>query len=122
MNIGALNRRIKIQEKSTTQETDYGTEVVTWTTHATVWADIKDLQLGTAKSSDNEETDNNIQINAGRTRIVIRYLSTVTSEMRIMLTDRSNKILQIVSGPVEIGQRDGMEIIAVSYTTEGNGG
>ena len=116
MNIGALNRRITIQEKSVTYDADYGTEIVTWVTHATVWANVQD-----ALPSKDESSANDIRINTGRTRIRIRYLSTVTSDMRIKLTDRSNKILQIVGGPAELGQRDGMEIMAESYTTAGDG-
>lgn len=116
MNIGSLNRRITIQKKSVTLDADYGTEIVTWVTHATVWANIQDVL-----PSKDESSDNDIRINTGRTRIRIRYLSTVTSAMRIKLTDRSNKILQIVGGPVEMGHRDGMEIMAESYTTAGDG-
>lgn len=114
MNIGALNRRITIQKKSVTRDTQYNTEIVTWVTHATVWASVQDVP-----ASRTESTQNAIKINAVRTKIIIRYLSTVTSDMRIMLTDRSNKILQIVGGPSEIGQRDGMEIIAENYSTAG---
>ena len=121
MNIGSLNRRITIQKKSVTLDADYGTEIVTWVTHATVWANVSDLTMGTSKNAESEERDSLLQINSIRTRIIIRYLSTVTSDMRIKLTDRSNRILQIVSGPVEIGQRDGMEIIVASYTTAGDG-
>ena len=114
MNIGALNRRITIQEKSVTRDTSYNTEVITWITHAVVWASVQDVP-----ASKTESTANAIRINAGRTKIIIRYLSTVTSDMRIKLTDRSNRILQIVGGPSEIGRREGMEITAETYTTAG---
>lgn len=116
MNIGSLNRRITIQKKSVTLDADYGTEIITWVTHTTVWANVKAVQ-----PSKDESSSNDIRINAGLTRIRIYYLATVTSDMRIKLTDRSNKILQIVGGPVEIGHRDGMEIMAESYTTAGDG-
>lgn len=115
LNIGALNRRITIQKKSVTYDSDYGTEVITWITHATVWANIQD-----ALPSKDESSANDIKINTGRTRIRIRYLSTVTSDMRIKLTDRSDKILQIVGGPAELGRRDGMEMMAEYYTTAGD--
>lgn len=117
MNIGSLNRRITIQKKSVTRDAQYNTEVITWVTHATVWANVQDVL-----PSKDESSDNDIRINTGRTRIRIRYLSTVTSDMRIKLTDRSDKILQIIGGPAEMGQRDGMEIMAESYTTTGDGG
>lgn len=116
MNIASLDRRITIQKKSVTRDPDYNTEIITWVKHASVAANIQDVWPSKAESA-----DNNIQINSGRTRIRIRYLSTVTSDMRIMLTDRSNKILQIIGGPAEMGRRDGMEIMAEAYTTAGDG-
>lgn len=125
MNVGLLNRRIKIQKKSTTNEAEYGTEVITWITHATVWANVQDVLPSRSESSESgmRSADGLVKIrtSTGLTRIRIRYLATVTSDMRIMLTDRSNKILQIVSGPAEMGQREGMEIMAESYTTAGDG-
>jgi SPP1 family predicted phage head-tail adaptor len=111
---GLFNRRITIQKKSTTKNADYGTEVITWVTHATVWASVVDIL-----PSKTESTPNNIRINSVRTKIIIRYLSTVTSDMRIKLTDRDDEILQIIGGPSEIGRRDGMEIMAETYSTAG---
>lgn len=117
MNIGALRRRITIQKKSVTQETAFGTEVITWLKHADVWASVNDTPLKTSAASDSEQRGKLIAYNTTRTTIRIRYLSTVTSDMRILLTDRSNKIMQIVSGPIELGNRDGMEFVVVEYTS-----
>lgn len=117
MNIGRLDQRIRLDTKSVTQETAFGTEVVTWGTHATVWAEVKD-----ELPSKSEAVKEGLRVATKRTRIRIRYLSTVTSAMRVVLLDRSNAVLQIIAPPAEIGRKEYMELMCEEYSTAGTGG
>lgn len=112
-----LNRRIRIESKSATQETAFGTETVTWGTHATVWAEVRD-----ELPSKSEAVKEGLRVATKRIRIRIRYLATVTSDMRIVLLDRGNAVLQLVAPPAEIGRKEYMELMCENYTTAGTGG
>lgn len=114
MNAGTLDRRIRIDNKSVTVDADYGTETVTWATFATVWANVQDVLPSKAESQ-----GQGIRIAERPTRIRIRYMAGITSAMRIVLIDRADRVLQIVSGPAELGRREGIELIAENYSTAG---
>lgn len=107
MNIGPLNHRARIEYKAVTRDATYGTEVVTWTTLATRWCSINDMlpRRGEAVSSD-------LAINVNRSRIRMRYCTDIDSSMRFAITRGTEKTYQIVSGPGEIGNKDGVEFIA----------
>lgn len=117
MNIGKFDQRIRIESKSATQETAFGTETVTWGTHATVWAEIRD-----ELPSKSEAVKQGLRVATKRIRIRIWYLSTVTSAMRVVLLDRSNATLQIIAPPAEIGRKKYMELVCEEYSTAGIGG
>jgi len=75
MRAGNLRHRITIEQKTLARDT-YGGEVVTWTTFATVWADIQPLngrELIAAQAVQSEITG----------KIFIRYLPGVTAGMRV---------------------------------------
>lgn len=115
MNIGRLDRRIRIEQNSGTQETAYGTTSASWTTFATVWAQVQDVLPSKAESQ-----GDGVRIENKPARIRIRYLSGLTAAMRVIDIDRGNRELRIVSGPAELGRKDGMEFMAEEYTTQGN--
>lgn len=106
MQAGRLDRRIIIQEDTPTQDT-YGDETSTWSTFATVWANVK--------SKSGKEYFNSDQVVAERSRIFkIRYLPGVNEQMRISY-DSNFYDIQTVS---EIGRKEGMEIIATVNNPE----
>jgi head-tail adaptor len=49
-------------------------------------------------------------------RIRMRYLAGITADMRVIV---GNRTMHIVSGPAEIGRREGIELIAQQYSSEG---
>jgi SPP1 family predicted phage head-tail adaptor len=113
MEIGRLNERVRIERKSVSQDASYGTEVVTWTTLATVWANVEDVLPSRA------ENTRGIRIENRPARVRMRYRTDVTSDMRLVMMDRASLVMQIVSGPAQIGRRHGLELMAESYTTAG---
>jgi len=109
--IGKLDRRILIERKAVTQDA-YGAEVVSWSTLATVWGSALD-DLGS--KSGMEKNREGIRVLEKLTRVVIRYRSDITSNMRIVLVDRS-RVMQIVS-IAEVGRREGTELMCMEFST-----
>lgn len=109
---GALDRRIAIDTKSVTRNPDYGTEVVSWTTLATVWASVEDVAKTTPGGG--EDVKLNERVVTLPVQIRLRYRSDLRTDMRVRLLDR-NRTLQIVS-IAEIGRRDGLMLVCEEYS------
>lgn len=115
MNIGTLDQRIRLEVKSVAVDPDYGTQTITWTTFATVWANVQDVLPSRA-----EKEGGGVRIENKPARIRMRYLAGVTSDMRVILLDRGNRELRIVSGPAELGRKEAIEVMAEESTTQGD--
>ncbi|MFA5900347.1 MAG: phage head closure protein [Hyphomicrobium sp.] len=113
MKSAKLDQRIRIDSKQVTTDANYGTQTVTWATFATVWAWVQDVLPSKAESQ-----SNGLLLSKRPARIRIRYLAGITTDMRVVLLDRGNRVLQIVSGPAELGRKEGIEIMAEQYTTD----
>jgi head-tail adaptor len=50
---------------------------------------------------------------------LVRYDDGITAMMRIVMLDRDDRILQIVTKPAEIGRREAMEFTAEDYSENG---
>lgn len=113
MQLPPLDQRIRLEVSQTAPDASYGTPVQTWVEFATVWANVQDMLPSKAESQ-----VGGLTVARQQTRVRIRYLAGVLPDMRIIQLDRSNRILQIISGPAELGRQDGMELMAEQYTTE----
>jgi SPP1 family predicted phage head-tail adaptor len=113
MNPGSFDRRIRIEYMQVTQETDYGTQVPTWLPLCQLAANIKE-----ELPSKGEVVANGLKIARRTARIRTRYVSGITSDMRVVLLDRDNRLLQILTQPVELGRKAGLEFMVVDYTTQ----
>jgi head-tail adaptor len=102
MNIGPLNREIEFQYRAVTQESEYNTDVVTWTA---VDADQQFANIQDVMPSSGAESivNQGLEIAINRTRIRTRWRDDITSAHRIKITYPSVRYLQIVIGPSEIG-------------------
>jgi SPP1 family predicted phage head-tail adaptor len=76
MRPGLLNRRVVVQQQSTTQDA-IGQPVLTWTTFATLWADIR-------HSSGVESIKADALTSTVRASIRVRYTRTITTGMRVV--------------------------------------
>lgn len=108
---GKLDRRITFEERQAVQNATYGTQEITWHDVATVWAEVQDILPSRA-----EGVESNINLSRRPCRVRIRFREDLTSDMRI---DFNGRKLRIVSGPVEMGRREGLELVAEELTTEG---
>jgi len=112
---GRFDRRITIQRKSTTQDATYGTEVVTWVTHCSAWAQLLDQLPSKA-----EGNAGGIDIAARPVRVRMRYQAGITSDMRFTLADRGTRTYRLLTQPAEIGgRRSYLEFMAEELTTSG---
>lgn len=116
MEAGRLDQRLRFERKVITQDASYGTELITWTAVATVWAHVQEVL-----PSKGESQAEGIRIAERPARIRLRYRSDITADMRIVYINRANRLMKIISPPVELGRRDGLEIMAADYSTEGQG-
>lgn len=112
MTPGPLDRRITIQQKTVTQDPDYGTEVTSWTTFASrIAAQVKD-----ALPSKSESVQQGIRVATRPARVRIRYRSGITSDMRVVVHGATDRTMQIVGGPAEIGRREWTELVCEEYS------
>ena len=87
LQIGKMDRRIVIQERTETTDS-YNASVVTYSTFATVWADMRD-------TPGNEAYESEQLVPVRLTTFIIRYLDGVTETMRIAFDDRYYDIVSI---------------------------
>jgi head-tail adaptor len=116
--IGAMNREVEIRQRTRAQSTTDGSYTDTWTTLATVWAEVQDILAGKA-----ERIANDIDMSRRPSRVRFYWREDVTTEMRFRVLGRSTgeatRDMRIISGPAELGFRDRVEFIAEDVTTEG---
>lgn len=108
---GRLNRRITILQPGSTMEGVFRTDEKGWVPLATVWADVQDML-----PSRGDRLAEGVDIARKPCRVRIRYRADVTSGMRLRIRGDEYRI---VAGPVELGLREGMEIMAEHVAPEG---
>jgi SPP1 family predicted phage head-tail adaptor len=106
-----LDRRITFQREVPSTDFD-GAGSSSWETVATVSANVQDVL-----PSRGERMAEVVNIASRPARVRIRYRSDITADMRILYDAR---VMQIVSGPAELGRREGIELLATDYSTSGN--
>ena len=112
LDAGSLDRQVEIQ--AFTRAT--GVRAAgkgTWATIAdgTVWASVHDML-----PSRSEGIGEGIEISRRPARVRMRYRDDITSAHRLKM---GNRIMKIVAGPAEIGRCDGIELMVVEYSDEG---
>jgi len=108
MRSGKLNTVCLVQQKSTSVDDDYGTQIETWTEFARVWCEKVDML-----PSRSEAVTNQLNVNTNQSRIRMKFRSDIDSTMRFLI---GTMIYQIVSGPAEIGHKDLIEFVAERYS------
>ncbi len=90
------------------------TPIADWTVFTTAWAEVQDYLPRQA-----ERVADVINLAARPTRISTLYLNGITSAMRVRIGGVGGRILQIIVGPAELGNREGMEFVAQETSTIG---
>ena len=107
-----LNDRVLIEYKEITQDATYGTDIVTWTELDTVWANVEDVL-----PSRSEAVRQGLKLARNQTRIRYIHRTDVDSSMRATVLRSVNRVLQIVGGPAEVGNKEYSEIMCESYSS-----
>jgi head-tail adaptor len=48
--------------------------------------------------------------------VQMHYYASINATMRVVMLDRDNRLLQIVSVPAELGRRQGLEFMCEAYS------
>jgi head-tail adaptor len=115
MNPGRLDRRIRIEAPTVTKEAIYGSPSISWAPFATLSANIQEVLPSQA-----EHNVQGLRIAARRARVRTRYVADITSDMRVVYLDRGNRLMKILTPPVELGRREGLEFMVADYSTQGD--
>jgi SPP1 family predicted phage head-tail adaptor len=110
--IGELDRRITIERKVVGRDADFGSEVISWSTLAEVWAKVEDVPEMSRGGAEAVRADQRVATT--RTNVRVRYRSDVTSDMRVRLADRG-RTLQIV-GITEAGSREWTDLLCEEFS------
>lgn len=104
MKAGGLKSRVQIQQQSATQDA-VGQPINTWTTVATVWADIRHQRGMEIVKSD-------MQMSMLKASIRIRYRAGVTPAMRVV---HSTGTYQILAVSPDVNSKDYLDLICEQY-------
>ena len=113
LSAGKLDRRLRIEQKTISKDSDYGSPVEIWSTFATVWGSVLDVL-----NNNQESTVNSLRTLKRPCKVRVRYMAGITADMRIYFIER-NRYLQIVSAPAEIGRKEGLEFLCEEYSSDG---
>lgn len=122
---GSLRHQIRIERPVPDQSID-GAGSGTWEPVATVRAQVREVL-----PSRGEKLADGLNIATRPARVRIRYRAGLSADMRIligrMLTGAdgvpiwvTDRVTQIVSGPAELGNKEGLEFMVEDYSTAGN--
>jgi head-tail adaptor len=111
MNIGKLDRYVRVEQKTVTNDPDFGSEVITWSEYITAWAKVEDIL-----TNNQENTRSDLRLLTRPCKVVMRYNSGINATMRLVLLDRDNRVLQIVTKPAEIGRREAIEFTCEEFS------
>lgn len=110
MQIGKYDRYVRIEQKTITNDPDYGSEIATWSTYKHAWAQVLDIT-----SRQQESTNSDLRLLKRPCEVEMRYDAGVDATMRIVMLDRENRVLQIVNKPAEIGRRQAIKFMCEDY-------
>jgi head-tail adaptor len=109
-----LDRQITFEVQSVEQDEVYGTEKKIWIPFAArVPANVQDVL-----PSKSEAVKQGMKVANRPARIRMRYLAGITSDMRVVIHGEIDRITQIVSGPAELGRREGIELVVEEYSVQ----
>lgn len=116
MKSGLLDSYLRI-ERPVADDSFDGAGSGTWESVGECWADVKDML-----PSRSEKVANGFTVLSRPARVRMHWRGDITSDMRFVdLSDGGEgRIMQITSGPAEIGRKDGLEFMVEDYTPAGN--
>ncbi len=116
MRIGSLrSENIRIEQRTGAVDEDYGTATGTWeTVHDNVPAEVSEVM-----PSKGEAVADGVSMSLRPARVRIRYVDDVAAHMRIIRIDRGDMVMEIVTQPAELGNKERIEFMAQEYSPVG---
>lgn len=107
------NSRIRIERKTGSRDPVYNTPLPDgWELFAEVWAEVQDVM-----PSRSEAVKNGLKLATDSARVRMRYLTGVTSDMRIVEKNNRKRVLKIVGGPAAITGMRELEMLVEGYSS-----
>lgn len=107
-----LDRRITLQQRTTTRDPATGAQQVGWSTLASLWASVEEFSNVGASE---EFARKGIQVHGTLTRIRTRWLAGVDTAMRVQL---DNGALLQITGLAMKGRRQWLELSCNQWSHE----
>lgn len=122
---GKRRSRIRI-ERPVADDSFDGAGSGAWPLVAEVWAEVQDML-----PSRGEKIADGLNIATRPARVRIRHRRDITSDMRVqigrnvrnaegVLVWQTDRTAQIITPPITVGDRDGLEFMIEDYSTAGN--
>lgn len=116
--MNGMNRTVQIRSRSRSQSASDGSYSDSWSTMATVWAEVQDILPSRAES-----ITEGVNIARRPCRVRFYYRDDVTPDMLFRVLGRApeegDRDLRIIAGPAELGFRHRVEFVAEDLTSEG---
>ena len=107
MQAGRLNRRVVIERKTITRDSDFGSELVAWETYAERWAEVRDINAV-------ERVSGPLRTVTRVTMVTVRWVDGLTADMRLRCVD-DGRLLAITS-IAELRRREGQQLVCEEYS------
>lgn len=107
MRAGRLDRRITLQDFTTSRDATTNEPVKTWSDVATVWAQVKEM-------GGREFDENSQYIGERKTSFFIRWRDDLSLAQRVLY----DGIVYEITARKEIARREGVELICSAYSVD----
>lgn len=108
---GELDTEVQILGPTRAKNATYGTETITFAAIASGWAKVTPILPSKA-----ENIEGDIDFARHPSRVWMRWRDDIKGTMRLSFDGQEH---EIVSGPIKLGRRDGIELIVQRYSTKG---
>lgn len=112
---GQLNRVVRVEKRVMVVDPEYGTQTESWVSLGVARAQVQDVL-----PSRGEGAANGINIQLRPARVRMRWRTDIDASMRLIYLDRGGRIMEVVTQPAELGQREGIEFMVQEYSARGD--
>lgn len=109
-----LDKRLRFDKRGAAVDQRFGGAVGAWQAVCTVYGQVQDVL-----PSKSESAPEGVEVALRPARVRIRFRAGLTSDMRITVLGSVPRVLDIVSGPAELGRREWLEFVAQEVSTHG---
>lgn len=113
---GQLDRRITFLASALIEDEVYGPQPGEWLPAAGL-APRTPAQVWDSLPGQDEAVQGGLHMADRPARIRLRYQRGITSDMRVVLHDETDRLFEITGGPAEIGRREWIELTIKAFSS-----